>query len=160
MPEVHIVRDPRTSRSLLIAAALSSFAIALAHLGIMFMGAPGYRYFGAPGLAVQVEHGSPVPALLCIGVAAILGIWGLYALAGAGRIRPLPLLRVGLLFIGAIYLLRGLLGVPQLVWVLAGRNAAPLRYLLFSLVSGATGVLYLAGLFTLWRATRATSEEH
>lgn len=150
----------RTSSSVLLAAAMSSFAIALAHLGIMFMGAPGYRYFGAPGLAVQVERGSSVPAFLCIGVAALLCLWGLYALAGAGRIRPLPLLRAGILLIGTIYLLRGLLGLPQLVWVLAGRNVAPLRYLLFSLVSGVTGVLYLAGLFGLRRATRATFEEH
>jgi hypothetical protein len=153
------MRDPRTSRALLVVAALSSFAIALAHLGIMVMGAPGYRWFGASGLAVQVEGGSSVPALRCIGVAAILGIWGLYALSGAGRIRPMPMLRVGILLIGTIYGLRGLLGVPQLMWVLAGRNEAPLRYLLFSLVSGVTGVLYLAGLFTLSGATRAISEE-
>jgi hypothetical protein len=152
--------ETRTSSSLLVAAALSSFAIALAHLGIMFMGAPGYRYFGAPSLAAQVERGSSVPALLCIGVAALLCTWGLYALAGAGRIRPLPLLRVGILLIGIIYALRGLLGVPQVMWVLSGRNVAPLRYLLFSLVSGVTGVLYLAGLFTLRRAARASSEEH
>jgi hypothetical protein len=149
----------RTSSSLLTAAGVSSFAIALVHLGIMFMGAPGYRYFGAPSLAVNVERGSSVPALLCIAVAALLCTWGLYALAGAGRIRPLPLLHLGLLLIGTIYFLRGLLGIPQLVWVLNGRNAAPLRYLVFSLVSGVTGVLYLAGLLTLRRAIRAASEE-
>lgn len=150
----------RTSSSLLTAAGVSSFAIALVHLGIMLLGAPGYRYFGAPSLAVEVERGSSVPALLCIGVAALLCIWGLYALSGAGRIRPLPLLRLGLLLIGTIYFLRGLLGIPQLVWVLTGRNVAPLRYLVFSVVSGVTGVLYLAGLLTLQRAIRATSEDH
>ena len=101
--EVPLMTDTHTSNSILLAAAMSSFAIALAHLGIMFMGAPGYRWFGAPGLAVQVESGSSVPAFLCIGVAALL------------------------------------------------------RYLLFSLVSGVAGVLYLAGLFRLRRATRASN---
>jgi hypothetical protein len=143
--------NTHTSNSILLAAAMSSFAIALAHLGIMFMGAPGYRWFGAPSLAVQVEAGSSVPAVLCIVVAALLCLWGLYALAGAGRMRPLPLLRTGIVVIGTIYFLRGLLGAPQLVWVVTGSNTAPLRYLLFSLVSGVTGVLYLAGLVRLRR---------
>jgi hypothetical protein len=141
----------RPSSSLLLVAAVSSFAIALGHLGIMVAGAPAYRWFGAPSLAVQVEGGSSVPAVMCIVVAALLGVWGLYALAGAGKFRPLPLLRTGIVVIGTIYLLRGLLGIPQLVWVLNGRNVAPLRYLLFSLVSGVTGVLYLAGLARLRR---------
>ena len=140
--------ESRISVSLLVAAGVSSFAIALVHLVIMLMGAPGYRFFGAPGLAVQVERGSWVPAVLCVAVAALLCVWGLYALAGAGRIGPLPLLRTGILVIGTLYLLRGLLGVPQLVWLLQGRAAGPARYLLFSLVSGVTGVLYLGGLFT------------
>ena len=147
---------PVTASRPLLAAATSSFAIALAHLAIMAMGAPGYRYFGAPGLALQVERGSSQPAVLCILVAALLCLWGLYALAGAGRIRPLPLLSVGILLIGTIYTLRGVLGIPQLVLVLSGHKAGPLRYLLFSLVSGATGVLYLVGLFRLRRA-RANS---
>jgi hypothetical protein len=147
--------DKHTSSSLLIAAGLSSFAIAVAHLGIMFLGAPGYRWFGAPGLAVEVERGSSVPALLCIAVAALLCLWGLYALSGAGRVRPLPLLRTGLVLIGTIYLLRGLLGIPQLLAELSGQHLAPIRYLGFSLVSGVTGVLYLGGLFMRSRTARA-----
>lgn len=150
----------RKSNSILLAAAVSSFAIAIAHVGIMFLGPPAYRWFGAPGLAAEVERGSSVPAILCIAVAAILSIWGLYALAGAGRFRTLPLLRTGIVVIGAIYFLRGLLGLPQLVWMLSGREAGPLRYLFFSLVSGVTGVLYLAGMFTLPRATRTVSGSH
>jgi hypothetical protein len=144
-----------SSSSLLIAAGLSSFTIAVAHLGIMFLGAPGYRWFGAPGLAVEVERGSSVPALMCIAVAALLCLWGLYALSGAGRVRRLPLLRTGIVIIGVIYLLRGLLGIPQLVDLFGGRNVAPIRYLGFSLVSGVTGVLYLGGLWARSRARRA-----
>lgn len=147
--------ENRTRDSVLIAAGVSSFAIALAHLAIMFIGAPAYRWFGAPSLAVEVERGSIVPAVLCIIVAAILSLWGLYALAGAGRIRALPLVRTALLVIGTIYLLRGFLGIPQLVWIMSGHDAGPMRYLLFSLVSGIAGVLYVGGLFALSRARSA-----
>lgn len=154
------MRETRTSSSLLFVAALSSFVIALFHIGILLAGPPGYRYFGAPSLAVQVERGSWVPPMMCIAVAAILTVWGLYALSGAGRIRPLPLLRTVIAFIGAIYFLRGLLGIPQAIWILQGRNVAPFRYLFFSLVSGVTGVLYLAGLLALLGRRAISAEPH
>jgi hypothetical protein len=152
--------ENRSATSLLLAAAFASFGVALLHIVIMLMGAPGYRYFGAPSLAVQLEQGSSTPAILCLVVAALVSVCGLHALSGAGRIRPLPLLRTGILIIGITYFLRGLLGVPHLVYELSGRHVAPLRYLVFSAVSGVIGVLYLAGLFTRGRPTHITSEEH
>jgi hypothetical protein len=42
------------------------------------------------------------------GAALILVIFGLYALSGAGSIRHLPLLRLGLTGISSLFLLRGL----------------------------------------------------
>jgi hypothetical protein len=143
--------ENRTRESVLIVAGASSFAIAIVHLAIMLIGPPAYRWFGAPALAVEVERGSMVPAVLCIIVAALLSVWGVYAFAGAGRVSALPLLRTALFVIGTIYVLRGFLGIPQLVWMMSGNDAVPFRYVLFSFVSGITGVLYLTGLVAIVR---------
>ena len=91
-------------RSLLTAAAYGSLAVAALHLGIVMAGAPAYAFFGAANLVPLVERGSPVPALLAIGIALLVALCGLYALAGAGRVRPLPLLLPALAVITAVYL--------------------------------------------------------
>ncbi len=59
------------------------------------------------------------------GAALILVVFGLYALSGAGMIRRLPLLRLGLIGISSLYLLRGLFIVLSLLIVLgvSGRTA-------------------------------------
>jgi hypothetical protein len=48
----------------------------------------------------------------CLG--ALFGIWGLYALAGAHRISPLPLTSPVIYGISGLYLFRGLFIIPQL----------------------------------------------
>jgi hypothetical protein len=60
----------------------------------------------------MAERGSPVPTVMTLGIAAALAVWMLYALSGAGVIRRLPLLRVALVLIAAVYLGRGILGIP------------------------------------------------
>jgi hypothetical protein len=57
----------------------------------------------------MAQQGSPVPALITIGIALVLAIWAAYAFAGAGLMRTLPLMRTALVAISAIYLLRGVL---------------------------------------------------
>ncbi len=87
-------------------------------------------------------------------VALIFAIWGLYGLSGAGLLRRLPLLRLALLVIGAIYTLRGLLLIPLLLaslGLLASPEPILPQALLASLVSLLIGCLYLAGTFTAWR---------
>lgn len=80
---------------------------------IIFVGAPGYRYFGAGEVIARLaEQGSPVPALVTLGVGAVFAVFAVRAFSGAGLVGRLPLLRSGLLVIGAIYTLRGLVAVP------------------------------------------------
>jgi hypothetical protein len=86
-----------------IAAGLSFF-MAICHTGISLSPATA-AYFGAPPPLLENRiH------LFLIGEAAalIFAIFGLYALSGAGSIRHLPLLRLGLSGISSLYLLRGL----------------------------------------------------
>jgi len=61
------------------------------------------------------------------GVALLLGVAGLYALSGAGRIRSLPLSKPALVVVGGVFTLRGLLLFPELAALLAGRPVRPPR---------------------------------
>ena len=101
----------------LIAAGGLSALAALLHLACIVGGPDWYRFFGAgEGMARKAEHGSLYPALVTLCIAAILAIWSAYAFAGAGLLRPLPLMRTALVAITAIYLLRGLVLLPMLAF--------------------------------------------
>lgn len=142
----------RDGKGVLVVAAIASFAVALLHIAIIVVGPAGYRYFGAPALADAVERGSAVrPALLTFGVALVFALWGAYALSGAGLIRRLPLVRVGLLVIGAIFVARGLSIAPELAALVQGTIKYP-RALVFSGASMFTGLCYLLGAVRAWAA--------
>jgi len=101
------VPDSSGSGWLIVGGGLS-VAAAVAHLACIAGGGDWYRFFGAgEAVARAAESGSPVPALMTLAIAGVLGIWAAYAFSGAGRIRRLPLLRTGLVVISAVYLLRG-----------------------------------------------------
>lgn len=141
----------RQRERVLVLAGWLSIAIAVLHVAIVFFGAPAYRYFGAgEDMARQSEAGSLVPAVLTLVIAAVFGVFALYAFAGAGRFRRLPLLRIGLAAISAIYLVRGLSLFPELAKYAQDSGAVPPRYLAFSLTSLVVGLLYLAGTVLLW----------
>ena len=93
-------------------------AASLLHVGIILGGPDWYRFFGAgERMARLAARGSPYPAAITAGIAAVLGVWMLYALSGAGVIRRLPLLRIVLALIAAVYLGRGVLGIPLVLLV-------------------------------------------
>ncbi len=137
-----------SSRWLTIAAALC-FGIALLHAAIIFMGPNAYAYFGAPELGRAEAAGSAVPDLMTAVLVVVFGAFGVYALSGAGRVRRLPLLRVGLILIGAVFTLRGLAVFVEVTQLASG--GAP-RMVVFSLVSLITGVAFLVGTLPRWRA--------
>lgn len=96
-----------------MAGGLLTATASLLHLAIIAGGPDWYRFFGAgERMARLAARGSPYPAAITAGIAATLAVWALYALSGAGVIRRLPLLRPALLLIAAVFLGRGLLGVP------------------------------------------------
>jgi hypothetical protein len=101
----------------LVAGGWLSAAAAILHCAIIVGGPDWYRFFGAgEGMAVRAERGDLYPTLVTIGIATVLAIWAAYAFSGAGLIRRLPLLRTGLVTISAIYLLRGLILVPIILF--------------------------------------------
>jgi hypothetical protein len=138
--------------SLKLGAALN-FAIAAIHVGIIFAGPPAYLYFGSAGLAAQAQSGSPAPALLTAGLVVVFVAFGLYALSGAGVIRPLPLLWPALAAIGAGYTLRGLVVILDLLRLARGAGY-PLRQTVFSAIALAIGLLYIMGALRRWRSLK------
>ncbi len=140
-----------TSKQVLTLAGCLSLTVAAFQLILTFSPAL-CRLFGAPE---DLLTGDPLWFYLAsFSATALFGIWGLYGLSGAGYIRRLPLLRIGLLFIGGIYTLRGLLLIPVLLLVVGlvpaeGPVPAQLVFasLLASSVALSIGILYLVGTF-------------
>lgn len=141
--------------TLLIIASFCSGLAALAHVGCIVFGGDWYRFFGAgEEMARMSEQGLWYPSLVTSVMVLVLLIWTLYALSGAGVIRRLPLLRLGLCIIAAIYLLRGL----AFVWLMP---AFPENSLTFWLISSAIcliiGALYAVGSYQVWPTLSGTT---
>jgi hypothetical protein len=138
-------------RLLKLAGVMSSLVAAL-HVYIIVQGGPAYRHFGAgERMARLAEQGSAMPALLTAGSALVFAVWAAYAFSGAAMLPRAPFLRTGLILIGAVYVVRGVLLGPQLLWWFEGyRVAVPVRQLVFSLGALVTGVVYLEGTRVAW----------
>lgn len=143
-------------KMLLTLGAWLNFGIALLHAIIIFVGASGYAYFGAAKLAPLAEQGSPIPAAITAALVLIFIAFGLYALAGAGRFCRLPLLKTALIFIGAIFTLRGVAVIFQTIYLVRGADY-PWRYVIFSAVALIIGLLYLIGTVRRWNDLKIKS---
>jgi len=134
--------------NLLLFAGASSFAAALLHLACIAGGAEWYRTLGAgPQIAHMAARGHWYPTIMAIFIAGVLSLWGVYAWSGAGVIRRLPFLRLGLVTITAIYLLRGLLFSPMQAYFPG--NSTTFWYV-SSAICVAIGLLHLFGLRQVW----------
>ncbi|MEO0462268.1 MAG: hypothetical protein AAF127_04000 [Pseudomonadota bacterium] len=139
---------------LMFGAALSLFA-ALLHVGVILGGPEWYRFFGAPEeYARAAARGSIVPALVTSGIASVLAIWAAFAASGAGYLVRLPLLRTGLIVIAAIYLARGLLIIPVVLYVPYPEGAFDYWSSIIVLVYGG---VYAMGTWLAWPALRPST---
>jgi hypothetical protein len=121
-----------------------NLAIAAAHLLVIAAMVPISRVLGHPAWA-EGWTGRVRLALMAAGVAAFVGLLGLYGLSGGGRIRKLPFLRTGLLLTGAFFILL----VASHGWrSLTRPSVAPLALCM--------GLLYLVGTIGLWRELQPT----
>ncbi len=143
--------------SLTIAAALNAIA-ALLHVGCIVFGASWYRFFGAgEGMATLAEAGDWRPTVITAGIVAVLSAWALYALSGAGagtgKIGALPLLRIALCAITAVYLLRGLSGFAYAAFGagFGGARTDAAFWWWSSAICLAFGIVHAIGLTQVWR---------
>ncbi len=133
---------------LIVAAALSAIA-ALLHVGCIVFGAPWYRYFGAgERMARMAASGSIYATLITSAIAAVLGLWALYALSGADLIPRLPFTRLALCAITAVYLLRG--GAGLLLAMFAPGEQGARFWFWSSLICLGIGAVYLVGTQQAW----------
>ncbi|MFC0253469.1 hypothetical protein [Massilia consociata] len=145
---------PKHVNMFLAAGALLSASAAVLHL-LMIVGGPDwYRFFGAgERFARAAAQGDYYPALVTTGIAAVLGVWSVYALAGAGAIHRLPLLRPVLIVITTIYVVRGLAFAPAVLAL--GGQVTPF-VLWSSAICLGFGIVHLVGLIQRWPALRTT----
>lgn len=137
-----------TGVAALIVGASASIAAALAHLACIVVGAPGYRLLGAgEKMARAVELGKLRPTVVTLCITAVLIVWALYALSGAGVVAPLPFVKFVLIGVCAVYLGRGLF-FPLL------RPLFPENSERFWIVSSAicftVGLVHLYGVVAQW----------
>jgi hypothetical protein len=88
-------------------------------------------------------------------VAGFMGISGFYALSGAGNIRTLPWLKQVLLIISGIFIMRGLLIIPELLVVMGVvQSSIPVapRFVVFSIGSLLVGFLFITGTIGGWNS--------
>jgi signal transduction histidine kinase len=139
---------PKQVNIFLVVGALLSAIAAILHLLIIVGGPNWYRFFGAgERFAVAAAQGRYYPALVTTGIAAVLSVWSVYALAGAGAIHRLPLLRPVLIGITAIYIVRGVAFAPAVLGT--GGQLTPF-VLWSSAICLGLGIVHLVGLIQRW----------
>ena len=135
-------------QKLLIAGGVLSVIASLLHIGVIIGGPDWYRFFGAgEELAKMAEQGMMRPAIITIGIAMVLAAWAYFAFAGAGLVWTPPLLRTGLIAISAVYLLRGLVLFPMLIFMPDKVNAFAVWSSLIVLIYG---LFYALGTWKAW----------
>ncbi len=137
-------------QKLLVIGGILSLLASLLHIGVIIGGPDWYRFFGAgEDMANMAEKGSLYPTLITIGIASILAIWAWFAFAGARLLWKPPLLRTGLVVISAVYLARGLVLLPMLLFVPEKINNFAIWS---SLIVMIYGLFYGAGTWKAWPA--------
>ena len=140
----------------LLAGGYFSLGFAVFQASAIGWPARAVKYFGGPA---ELRTANPVRyVVLCLAIAAVVAVFGLYALSGAGKVRPLPLLRTVLIVVTAIYLLRGLLVILQMPIVL--KHPDLVRFVVFSAISLGVGVIHLGGVVQLCRRGRPAGEQN
>ncbi|MGA9333570.1 MAG: hypothetical protein WBV39_04765 [Rudaea sp.] len=135
----------------LLAGAFLSAVASLLHVGCIVFGASWYRLFGAgERMARLAAAGSVVPVIITAGIAAVLALWSLYALSGAGVIARLPFIHVALCTIGGIYVARGVTGFGLAALAPGERSVA--FWCWSSLICLGIGALYVVGTWQVWSA--------
>lgn len=137
-----------TANPFLVAGAALSALAAVLHLACIAFGAPWFRFMGAgEKMAQMTAKGHWYPIVVTFFIAAVLSVWSLYALSGAGVISKLPFTRLALCAITGIYLIRAL-AFPALMNLIPGNSLAFWRW--SSAICFVFGAVHFIGLRQVW----------
>ncbi|PKO37726.1 MAG: hypothetical protein CVU33_11655 [Betaproteobacteria bacterium HGW-Betaproteobacteria-6] len=129
-------------------AAFLTFVAALLHYACIAWGAPGFRFLGAgEPIAQMAERGHWYPTFISIAIGTVLLVSAAYALSAAGAIARLPLQRLILPAIAAVFLLRAV-AFPWLKPIFPDNSR--LFWLLTSGICLLIGSLYAFGIHAVW----------
>jgi hypothetical protein len=136
---------------MLVLSGMLSFAMAIVQITISF--SPSLSlYFGAPEALTKNIY---LLIFVSFVVAGILVLFGLYAMSGAGYIRALPWLKQVLLLISGIFILRGLLIIPEFLVIMglvhSSIPVAP-RFVVFSMGALVIGFFFITGTIGGWNS--------
>ncbi len=138
-------------KHMLVLSGVLCFVMAIFQIIISF--SPSLSlYFGAPETLAKNIY---MLILVSFVVAGILGIFGLYAMSGAGYIRALPWLKQVLLLISGIFILRGLLIIPEFLVVMGlVQSSIPVapRFVVFSIGALVIGFFFITGTIGGWNS--------
>jgi hypothetical protein len=102
-------------------------------------------------MARMAAAGHWYPTVLTSVIVALLSVWALYALSGAGVIRRLPLVRPALCIITSIYMLRAVAFAPFHRYFPGNSTSF---WLWSSAICFVIGVVHLVGLWQAWPRLR------
>jgi len=136
------------SLALIVGGSLSA-AAAIAHLACIAIGAPAYRFMGAGERTARAAQARRLrPTLVTLAIAGLLFVWSAFAWSGAGAIEPLPLTKLALVAISAVYLGRAVV-FPLLKPRFPGNSNT--FWLVSSAICGVIGLVHVYGTVSLWR---------
>jgi putative oxidoreductase len=141
------------SNKYLFFSGLFSLAFAIFQISGIFFPPDLIAYFGGP---VELQAENPLLyALLCLFIGIIVATAGFYALSGAGKFRHLPFLRTVLIAVTAIYLLRGLNIILEIIFMYKHPELNRLHFAVFSLIAFCIGIIHLTGVIQLFKHNRS-----
>ena len=120
--------------------AILNFILAVGHLLCLMCLQQVFCIFGITEIMNKcTTYGEAIPYIITVIIAFCFFLCGLYALSADGVIRRLPLLKIGIFFIAAVFLLRSFMGAIDI--------AHHFSILQFSstIVAAIIGLLYLLG---------------
>lgn len=136
----------------LIIGALFLFSFALYQLSAVFWTKEMIIYNGGPAQMMEKNYTGYV--LLCILITLIAVAGGLYSLSGAGKFYRLPLLRTMLVTITAVFLLRGMMLISDVMIIQKYPELELTRFAIYSSIALIIGSIYLFGVIKFFKLRR------
>ncbi len=97
---------------MLLLGAILNFILAVGHLICLFFLDVAFKFYGIDGMMDEIaSHGACLPYIITIIIAGCFALGGFYALSGAGKIRRLPLLWLGIFFVAFVFWGRAFFGI-------------------------------------------------